>query len=224
MNNTEHKSNWGGKRQCAGRKKSCQRKVPFNRRINENILNILRAYAHRHNLTETQALESAILLQSNIDCRKGEPIMKIAIPTTNKHLCPHFGKCETFTFADVDTENKTILSMEEKAPAEGISCQNAGWVSEQGANLVLAGGMGGRPLETLTQNGVEIIVGCPSIEVKELITQFLNETLELQANTCSGHHENGEHHCHCHGESHGEHHCHCHGESHGEHHCHCHDK
>ena len=51
----------------AGRKKTCLKKVPFNRRINENILNILRDYAKRHNLTDTQALESAILLQSNIE-------------------------------------------------------------------------------------------------------------------------------------------------------------
>ena len=27
---------WGGKRECAGRKKTCRNKVPFNRRINED--------------------------------------------------------------------------------------------------------------------------------------------------------------------------------------------
>ena len=31
-------SKWGGKREMAGRKKTCLKKVPFNRRINENIL------------------------------------------------------------------------------------------------------------------------------------------------------------------------------------------
>ena len=33
---------WGGKRKNAGRKKTCSRKVPFNRRVNENVLRILR--------------------------------------------------------------------------------------------------------------------------------------------------------------------------------------
>ena len=60
-------SKWGGKREQAGRKKTCIKKVPFNRRINENILNILKDFAKRHNLTDTEALESAILLQSNIE-------------------------------------------------------------------------------------------------------------------------------------------------------------
>jgi len=69
-------SKWGGKREQAGRKKTCLKKVPFNRRINENILNILRDYAKRHSLTDTEALESAILLQSNIEKLKGREIMR----------------------------------------------------------------------------------------------------------------------------------------------------
>ena len=71
---------WGGKRECAGRKKTCRKKVPFNRRINEDVLNILREYAQSHNMTETEALESAIILQSNVEKLKGDKIMKL------KHL------------------------------------------------------------------------------------------------------------------------------------------
>ena len=67
---------WGGKRECAGRKKTCRKKVPFNRRINEDVLNILREYAQSHNMTETEALESAIILQSNVEKLKGDKIMK----------------------------------------------------------------------------------------------------------------------------------------------------
>ena len=63
------KSGWGGKREQAGRKKTCLKKVPFNRRINENILKILREYSERNGITETEALESAILLQNNVPAR-----------------------------------------------------------------------------------------------------------------------------------------------------------
>ena len=42
------KRNWGGKRKCAGRKKTCLKKVPFNRRIDEKILNILKDYANKN--------------------------------------------------------------------------------------------------------------------------------------------------------------------------------
>ena len=63
---------WGGKREFAGRKKTCRKKIPFNRRINEDVLNILKEYAQNHNMTETGALESAIILQSNIEKNQKE--------------------------------------------------------------------------------------------------------------------------------------------------------
>lgn len=199
------KSNWGGKRECAGRKKTCLKKVPFNRRINENILNILREYARNHNISDTEALESAILLQTNIEKLKGDKIMKICIPTSNGKLCGHFGHCDSFTFAEINPETKEILSIEERIPEEGISCQSAAWISEQGISKVLAGGMGGRPLMMSAQNGVEVVAGCPELPIEEVLEKYLSNTLETGENACGG-------------EGHDHHHCHHH---HGEgHHCH----
>ena len=193
---------WGGKRECAGRKKTCRNKVPFNRRINEDVLNILREYAQNHNITETEALESAIILQSNIEKLKGDKIMKIVIPSAENRLCGHFGHCEYFTFVEVNPETKEILSIEKKVPEEGISCQSANWLATQGANVVLAGGMGGRQMAIFAQNGVKIVAGCPELDIEEVVTKFLNDTLVTGENACGG-----EHH-HCHGHHHGEHHCH----------------
>lgn len=195
------KNQWGGKRKFAGRKKTCLNKIPFNRRINENILKILKEYANSHNITETEALESAILLQSNIDKQKGDKIMKIAIPSAEGKLCAHFGHCENFTLVEINPETKEILNIETRIPEEGISCQSASWISEQGANLVIAGGIGGRPLNIFAQNGVTVIAGCPEIAIKEIIEAYLDGTLVPGENACGG-----EHH-HCHGHSDG----HCHG-------------
>ena len=192
---------WGGKRKCAGRKKTCRNKVPFNRRINEDVLNILKEFAKNHNITETEALESAILLQSNIEKLKGDKIMKIVIPSAENKLCGHFGHCEYFTFVEVNPETKEILSIDKKIPEEGISCQSANWIASQGANIVLAGGMGGRPMAIFAQNGVKIVAGCPELDIEEVVTKFLNNTLVTGENACGGEH----HHCHGH---HGEHHCH----------------
>lgn len=194
---------WGGKRINAGRKRTCIKKVPFNRRINENVLNILRAYALSQNITETEALESAILLQSNIYKMKGNKTMKIAIPTENNKLCSHFGHCESFTFVDVNPETKEILNIETRVPEEGISCQSASWISEQGTNIVLAGGMGARPLGLFSQNGVQVVSGCPELPVEELVKQYLNSTLTTGENSCGGEHS------HC-GGHHEHHHCHHH--------------
>ena len=194
---------WGGKREYAGRKRTCRKKVPFNRRINEDVLNILKEYAQRHNITETEALESAIILQTNIEKLKGDKIMKIAIPSADEKLCGHFGHCEYFTFVEINPETKEILNIEKKVPEEGISCQSASWIATQGANVVLAGGMGGRPMAIFAQNGVKVIAGCPELEIETVVNQFLNDSLALGENSCGG-----EHH-HCHGHNHGEHH-HCH--------------
>lgn len=197
--------NWGGRRDNAGRKRTCTKKVPFNRRINENILNILREFAQSHNMTETEALESAILLQSNIDKQKGNKTMKIVIPTEDEKLCSHFGHCESFTFVDVNPETKEILNIETKVPEEGISCQSASWISEQGANIILAGGMGGRPLNIFSQNGVTVVSGCPELPIKELVAQYLDSSLITGENSCGGEHS------HCGGHHHEHHHCHHHG-------------
>ena len=197
-------SKWGGKREQAGRKKTCQRKVPFNRRINENILNILKDYAQRHNLTDTQALESAILLQSNIEKLKGDKIMKICIPTSEGKLCGHFGHCDSFTFAEINPETNEILSIEERVPEEGISCQSASWISEQGVSKVLAGGMGGRPLMMFAQNGVEVVAGCPELPVREVLEKYMANSLERGENACGG---EGRDHSHCHHHTQG-HNCH----------------
>src|SRR5574344_1173125 len=192
------KGNWGGKRICAGRKRTCMNKLSYKRRINENILNILKSYAKEYGLTETEALESAILLQSNIDKIKGDKIMKIAIPSKDEKLCSHFGNCESFTFVEINPETKAILNVETKVPEEGISCQSASWIAEKGASIVRAGGMGMRPQMIFAQNGVKVVAGCPELPIKEVVTSYLNDTLTLGENSCNGEHHN------CHGHQHGQ--------------------
>ena len=125
--------------------------------------------------------------------------MKIVIPTLEGRLCAHFGHCETFSFAEVNPETKEIISITTNAPEEGVSCQSAGWIAEQGADLVLAGGMGGRPLMMFAQLGIPVVSGCPELDIKEIVELFLNETLITGENSC-GHGEG--HVCQGHGEGH----------------------
>ncbi len=198
-------SKWGGKREMSGRKKTCLKKVPFNRRINENILNILRDYAKNHNITETEALESAILLQTNIEKLKGDKIMKLCIPTSEGRLCGHFGHCDSFTIAEVDPVAKKIINIEEKVPEDGISCQSTNWIAAQGVSKVLAGGMGARPMMSFIQNGIEVVTGCKELPIREILERYLSNTLESGENSCASE-ESDHHHCHHHGDGHN-----CHG-------------
>ena len=124
--------------------------------------------------------------------------MKIAIPTADGKLCPHFGHCEAFTFAEIDEATKEIKTIEQKIPEDGISCQSAAWIAEQGAQIVLAGGMGGRPLQMFANCGVEVITGCPEENIEIVLKAFLEQNLITGENSCGGEH----HHCHGHGEGH----------------------
>lgn len=129
--------------------------------------------------------------------------MKIAIPSENGKLCGHFGHCEYFSFVEINPETKEILSIERKIPEEGISCQSANWIASKGISLVLAGGMGGRPMQAFSQSGVKVVSGCPEMEIEPLVKSYMDNTLATGANTCG---EGG--HCHGHGENGG--HCHHH--------------
>lgn len=130
--------------------------------------------------------------------------MKIVIPTLENKLCSHFGHCESFTFVEVDENKKEIIKIETKIPEDGVSCQSAGWIAENGADVVLAGGMGGRPLNVLLENGVSVVPGCPELEIKDIVLAFLNETLSCGENSCGGEHS------HCGGHKEGHHNCHHH--------------
>ena len=123
--------------------------------------------------------------------------MKIAIPSSNGKLCGHFGHCDEFTFVDV--ENNEMTNIVTDAPDGGVSCQCATWIAEQNVDIVLAGGIGGRPSLALQELGIKLIAGCPELEIKELVNLYLNKTLKTGVNTC-GHDSN--HQCHGDGEGH----------------------
>ena len=125
--------------------------------------------------------------------------MKIAIPTLDGKLCAHFGHCETFSFVEVNPETKEIMEIYSGVPEEGVSCQCASWIAEQGAEIVLAGGMGGRPMMMFEQLGIQVISGCPELPIQDIVKQFLENSLVVGENSCN----HGEGHvCHGHGEGH----------------------
>lgn len=119
--------------------------------------------------------------------------MKIAIPTLDGKLCSHFGHCETFSFVDVNPKTNEILKIITNAPEEGISCQSASWIAEQCVDVVLAGGMGGRPMMLFAQKGVEVISGCPEMEIEEIVKLYLAQNLITGENSCGN---DSNHSCH----------------------------
>lgn len=110
--------------------------------------------------------------------------MRIAIPVTQGMLDPHFGHCRSFALIDVDRDEKKILASETvDAPAHEPGLLPA-WLAEKGADLVLAGGMGSRAIQLFVDNGIEVIVGAPTLDPESLARNYLEGEIGAGNNVC----------------------------------------
>ena len=110
--------------------------------------------------------------------------MKIAIPTNGGKLCQHFGHCEVFTFIEVDDATKQIINRGEITPPEHVPGIIPPWVAEQGATVVIAGGMGGRAQGLFEEQGIKVIVGASAEVPEKLVLDYLKGTLVTGENAC----------------------------------------
>jgi len=110
--------------------------------------------------------------------------MKIAIPLTNGKLSMHFGHCERFALVEVDPVQKLIVKREDlEAPPHEPGLLPK-WLAERGANVIIAGGMGGRAQGLFAERGIEVVVGAPVDTPERLAADFLAGTLEIGGNFC----------------------------------------
>jgi predicted Fe-Mo cluster-binding NifX family protein len=107
---------------------------------------------------------------------------KIAIPTSQGKLAMHFGHCQEFHLFDVNgsaIENQEALTPPPHQP--GVIPK---WIHQQGATDVIAGGMGQKAINIFNQLGINVFVGAPSKDSRTIVEEFLNGSLETQANLC----------------------------------------
>lgn len=108
--------------------------------------------------------------------------MKIAVPIADGKLCMHFGHCQQFVLVDV--EGKEITGMETATPPPHAPGVLPAWLHEQGANIIIAGGMGMRAQSLFNQNEIEVIVGAPAMGPEELAKLYIVGALEPGDNIC----------------------------------------
>lgn len=114
--------------------------------------------------------------------------MLIAIPTEMNMVCPHFGHCEVFTF--YDTASKERKSVPNPGHQPGFLPV---FLKQQGAQLVIAGGMGGRAQDLFAEQGIDLIVGV-SGRIEDVITLYEKGELKSTGEICSEHTHAGD--CH----------------------------
>ncbi|MDK2823961.1 MAG: hypothetical protein PWQ67_775 [Clostridia bacterium] len=110
--------------------------------------------------------------------------MKIALPVVNNQLCMHFGHCEVFEFYDVNEKEKKILGKNRLTPPPHEPGILPKWIKEQGANLVITGGMGIKAQRLFQEAGVQVITGAPADNPNAIVTSYLNNTLNTGENAC----------------------------------------
>ncbi len=110
--------------------------------------------------------------------------MRIAIPVSGGKLSAHFGHCETFAFIDLDPQSKSIVKTESLTPPPHEPGVLPSWVAEQGAEVILAGGMGSRAQQIFEGHGVHVVVGAPELDPETLALQYLAGELGPGQNAC----------------------------------------
>ena len=141
-----------------------------------------------HNTT-VQALSSVfeplLGLDRQIKTSKEEQNkMRIAIPVTDGKLSAHFGHCEEFAIVDVDEQTKeisNIVKLQPPAHEPGVLPQ---WLSENQTDVIIAGGMGQRAQQLFAQNNIRVVVGASDQPPEELVSAYLDNTLETGDNIC----------------------------------------
>jgi ATP-binding protein involved in chromosome partitioning len=112
-----------------------------------------------------------------------EASMKFAVPTNQGKLCAHFGHCEAFALIDTDTAGAIINETYVTPPPHEPGLLPP-WLSQQGVNCIIAGGMGSRAQQLFAQQGVQVVTGAQGEYPKEIVERYLKGILETGGNTC----------------------------------------
>lgn len=106
------------------------------------------------------------------------------MPVAQGMLAMHFGHCEAFALLAVAKETKAV-SQTQVVPASphqpGLLPRR---LAEQGAQVIIAGGMGSRAQGLFAECGVEVIVGAPVAAPEDLAAAYTEGNLTTGGNVC----------------------------------------
>ena len=97
-------------------------------------------------------------------------------------ISPHFGRCPFYIFIDLDEKNEiqkvsSIVNAHAKKHDPG---QLPAYIRDQGANVMISGGMGGRAVNFFHQFEINVATGA-SGTVQQSLENYLNGSLQGDA-------------------------------------------
>ena len=115
--------------------------------------------------------------------------MKIAVAAMGKTVAGHFGHCENFTFFDV--EGGRIIAENSVANPGHRPGFLPNFLADNGAQVVIAGGMGGGAVDIFNERRVEVIVGVQG-DARTAVETYLRGELKSTGDICHEHAHAGE--------------------------------
>ena len=110
--------------------------------------------------------------------------MKIAVAAMGKTVAGHFGHCENFIFFDAEGQE---ITAENSVPNPG---HRPGFLpnflADNGAEVIIAGGMGGGAVDIFNERGVEVIVGAQG-DARTAVESYLKGELKTKGAVCHEH-------------------------------------
>lgn len=110
--------------------------------------------------------------------------MRFAIPVSGGVISPHFGHCEQFALIDVDEAKKTIVGKQFMASPGHEPGLLPVWLAEQGASIIMAGGMGSRAQALFQENHIDVIIGVMESDPEKAVLNYLSGSLATGDNIC----------------------------------------
>jgi predicted Fe-Mo cluster-binding NifX family protein len=108
--------------------------------------------------------------------------MRIAISAENQigldsPVSPHFGRCPCYILVDVEGQEVTAVTpVDNPYYGKHAPGQVPGFIHSQGADVMLAGGMGRRAVSFFQQYGIEAVTGA-SGSVRQALQRYLGGKL-----------------------------------------------
>lgn len=122
--------------------------------------------------------------------------MKIAVPFENGMVFQHFGRSEQFKFYEV--ENGAVLHSEVVSTNGQGHGALVGFLVQNGANVVLCGGIGTGAQVALMQAGIQMFGGISGL-ADAAVSNYLSGRLVFDPDVHCTHHDHDEgHSCHEH--------------------------
>jgi len=123
------------------------------------------------------------LIKTN-SLQTGDKKMRIAVPLAQGKLSLHFGHCDQFAIFDVDENLKKLISRNDAIPPAHAPGVLPKWLHENNVNVIIASGMGQRAQQLFAQNDIKVVIGASSDSPEELVSAYLQDTLETGDNIC----------------------------------------